>query len=408
MSTEATASEIEQAFHDQETHTKTEDISTSADLISADEIGLSVDVEETLAGTEALSISADEVTADEIEITFDIEETPTEAEHISTSADQVTADKIELSFNVEEAQTEAEHISTSAGQVTADEIELSFDVEETQTETEQISSSTAGATASKMEHSSDAEETQTEAEDISMRTDQASAREIEQSFRDEETQTTAEHISLSSANADLTTVVQLNKITSHFNVSNRLHGTTFSYVLYEEGFLKVRKRKGKELVQDHYLSLRFLSDTPKISRVIAKRTLIAAIGLTAACLVTALIGLLTAWDGFFRAATILLGTGATIEFLLFLYWSHERTHFYTAKGDCEVLRLMGSVESYRACRAIVPELCQAIRDAQAYNPSDHALFLREAMHEHYRLQRASVISTDACTTSTRKILTEFQ
>ncbi len=408
MSTEATASEIEQASHDQETQTKAEDISTSADLISADEIGLSFDVEATQTAAEALSISADEVTADEMEITFDIEETPTEAEQISMSADQDTADEIELSFNVEEARTEVKHISTSAGQVTADEIELSFDVKETQTEAEDISTSAAGATASEMEHSSDAEETQTEAEDNSMRTDRASAREIERSFHDEELQTKAEHISLSSTNADLTTVVQLNKIASHFNVSNRLHGTTFSYVLYEEGFLKVRKRKGKELVQDHYLSLRFLSDTPKISRVIAKRTLIAAIGLTAACLVTALIGMLTAWDGFFRAATILLGTGATIEFLLFLYWSHERTHFYTAKGDCEVLRLMGSVESYRACRAIVPELCQAIRDAQADNPSDHALFLREAMHEHYRLQRASVISTDACTTSTRKILTEFQ
>jgi hypothetical protein len=380
MSTEATASEIEQAFHDEKTQPKAEDISTSADLITAEEIGLSFDVEETQVGAQALSISAD----------------------------QVTADEIELSFDIEEAQTETEHISTSAGQVTADEIELSFDVKETQADAEDISTSAAEAAASEMEHSSDVEETQTEAEDISIRTNQATASEIERSFHDEELQTKAEHISMSSTNADLTTVVQLNKIASHFNVSNRLHGTTFNYVLYEEGFLKVRKRKGKELVQDHYLSLRFLSDTPKISRVIAKRRLIAAIGLAAACLVSALIGMLTTWDGFFRAATILLGTGAMIEFLLFLYWSHERTHFYTAKGDCEVLRLMGSVESYRACRAIVPELCQAIRDAQAYNPSDHGVYLREAMHEHYRLQRASVISRDACTTSTRKILTEFQ
>ena len=184
---------------------------------------------------------------------------------------------------------------------------------------------------------------------------QATASEIAQSFRDEEAQTKAEHISMGSNDAELTTVVELNKIGSHFKVSNRLHGTNFSYVLYEEGFLKVRKRKGNEMVQDHYLSLRFLSDTPKISRVIAKRT-----------------------------------------------------HFFTASGDCEVLRLMGSGESYRTCRAIVPELCQAIRAAQTQNPTDRALYLREAMHEHYRLQRASVISRDACTTSTRRILTEFQ
>ena len=237
---------------------------------------------------------------------------------------------------------------------------------------------------------------------------QATASEIEQSFHDEEAQTKAEHISMSSNDAELTTVVELNKIGSHFKVSNRLHGTNFSYVLYEEGFLKVRKRKGKEMVQDHYLSLRFLSDTPKISRVIAKRTLYITVGLVAACIASALLFVYTPWGDIFRGTTILLGTGATIAFLLFLYWSHEITHFFTASGDCEVLRLMGSVESYRTCRAIVPELCQAIRAAQTQNPTDRALYLREAMHEHYRLQRASVISKDACTTSTRRILTEFQ
>ena len=237
---------------------------------------------------------------------------------------------------------------------------------------------------------------------------EATVSQIEQAFHDDDTQTTAEHISLGSFEADITSATQLNDISSRFKVSNRLHGTNFSYVLYEEGFLQVRKRKGKELVQDHYLSLRFLSDTPKISRVIAKRTLFAMIGLVAACLVSGLLFVFTPWGDIFRATTILLGTGATIAFLLFLYWSHERTHFYTAIGECEVLRLMGSVESYRTCRAIMPALCQAIRDAQANNPSDRQLYLREAMHEHYRLQRASVISKDACTTSTRRILADFQ
>ncbi len=263
-------------------------------------------------------------------------------------------------------------------------------------------------TVSEIELTFDVEEPQTEAEHVSESADEAPVNEIEQAFHDDDTQTTAEHISLGSYEADLTAATELNNVRSQFKVSNRLHGTRFSYVLYEEGFLQVRKRKGKELVQDHYLSLRFLSDTPKVSRVIAKRTLFATVGLVAACLVSGLLFAFTPWGDIFRATTILLGTGATIAFLLFLYWSHERTHFYTASGECEVLRLMGSVESYRTCRAIVPDLCQAIRDAQANNPSDRQLYLREAMHEHYRLQRASVISKDACTTSTRRILADFQ
>ena len=93
--------------------------------------------------------------------------------------------------------------------------------------------------------------------------------------------------------ADITSATELNNISSRFKVSNRLHETNFSYVLYEEGFLQVRKWKGKELVQDHYLSLRFLSDTPKISHVIAKRTLFAMIGLVAACLVSGLLFVFT-------------------------------------------------------------------------------------------------------------------
>ena len=237
---------------------------------------------------------------------------------------------------------------------------------------------------------------------------QASTAEIEQSFHDLESQASAEHISMGSNEPDVTSAVELNNVRSHFKISNRMRGTQFSYVLYEEGYLKVRKRKGKELVQDHYLSLRFMSDTPRISRIIAKRTLFTALGLLGACLLSALLGTVTPWGDVLRTATILLGTGASIAFMLFLYWSHERTHFYTANGNCEVLRLMGSVESYRTCRAMAPAIVQAIRDAQANNPSDRSFFLRESMHEHYRLQRANVISKDACSISTRKILAEFQ
>ncbi len=77
---------------------------------------------------------------------------------------------------------------------------------------------------------------------------EATVSQIEQAFHDDDTQPTAEHISLGSFEADITSATQLNDISSRFKVSNRLHGTNFSYVLYEEGFLKVRKRKGKEMV----------------------------------------------------------------------------------------------------------------------------------------------------------------
>jgi hypothetical protein len=239
-------------------------------------------------------------------------------------------------------------------------------------------------------------------------TTQTSAKEIEQTFHDLESQASAEHISMGTYEPDSTSAVELNNIRAHFNVANRLHGARFSYVLYEEGYLKVQKQKKQNLVQDHYLALRFLNAEPKVTRIVAKRTVIAALGLVGAGIVSALLGVVTPWDDFFSSTTILIGTGATIAFMLFLYLTHERTHFYTTAGDCEVLRLMGSVESYRTCRAIAPAISQAIKDAQASNPSDRAPYLREEMHEHYRLQRANVISKQACNAATRKILGGFE
>jgi hypothetical protein len=93
--------------------------------------------------------------------------------------------------------------------------------------------------------------------------------------------------------------------------------------------------------------------------------------------------------------------------MLFLYWTHEYTHFYSTIGECEVLRLDGSVETFRNCRNIVPSICQAIEDAQAQNKDDWQVYLRKEMHEHYRLQRAGAISREICGEATRKILARF-
>jgi len=80
----------------------------------------------------------------------------------------------------------------------------------------------------------------------------------------------------------------------------------------------------------------------------------------------------------------------------------------TSEGGGEVLRLMGSVESFRACRSIAPVVSKAIEEAQAVNTDDRQVYLREEMHEHYRLQRANVITTEVCTAATRKILGKYE
>jgi len=242
---------------------------------------------------------------------------------------------------------------------------------------------------------------------------QATENELIQSFPDLESQDSAEHISMGaslatgSSKADITTAIELNEVSAKFQIVNRLHGTRFSYVLYKEGYLKVCKWKKKKLVQEYYLSLRFMTPDFKITRIVAKRAIYATAGLVAAGIASTVLALVTPWDGFFRPTAILAGTGAAIAFMLCLYWSHERTHFFTRVGRCEILKLMGSVESYRSCRSMAPLIAKAIEDARAHNTGGEERYYREEMHEHYRLRRADVITLEDCSTSTRRILAKF-
>ena len=222
-----------------------------------------------------------------------------------------------------------------------------------------------------------------------------------------------EHISINSAgqgelhDAEITAEVELTKLQDQFQFSDLSHGTRYIYELYEEGFLKVRAWKKKKLVQDFYLALRYLNPTPKVTRIVARRSMKTAAGLLAATALSAIISYLLPYDQLFRSFAILLGSGSLISFMLFLYLTYERIHFFTATGECEVLRLLGSVESFRTCRTIAESLTKAISEAQAQNAVDWSIYLRKEMREHYRLERAEVISHDACSEGTRNILSRF-
>ena len=80
---------------------------------------------------------------------------------------------------------------------------------------------------------------------------QASATELLRTFQDLESQESAEHISMGptqatvTSEADTASAVELNEVSAEFQIANRLHGTRFRYVLYEEGYLKIWKWKRK-------------------------------------------------------------------------------------------------------------------------------------------------------------------
>ncbi len=241
--------------------------------------------------------------------------------------------------------------------------------------------------------------------------DQTVAEDFARSIHDLEAD--SEHISITSSdpteiqNAEFTGAVELNTVRATYQMSDWSHGTRYLFELYEEGFLKVRAWKNKHLVQDTYLALRYLKPASKVTRIVARRSLKAAAGLLLATAIAAITSFVLPYDQLFRSVSIVLGSGSIVSFMLFLYLTYEQTHFFSATGKCEVLRLRGSVVTFRTCRTIADELCQAITAAQAQNTDDWPIYLRKEMHEHYRLQRAGVISDGACSSATREILSRF-
>jgi hypothetical protein len=240
----------------------------------------------------------------------------------------------------------------------------------------------------------------------------ASNTDIVKRFEESDQEARSEHVSLDSggtprSQAEVTAAVEFQKPSEVFRFANRMHGTRFLFELYDEGYLKIRQWKKNALKEEFYLTLRYLDPVARVTRVVARRCMYFAAAFFSAGLVTAVIDAILPYDQIFRSATILLGCGSAISFMLFLYWSHERTHFHSATGDCEVLTLMGSVESFRSCRVLAPKISKAIEAAQSDNVKDYNVYLREEMHEHYRLQRAGAISGEACSAATKTILSKF-
>jgi hypothetical protein len=218
---------------------------------------------------------------------------------------------------------------------------------------------------------------------------------------------TTEHISLGDDFDVLSGAAQPETIVEQLDVSSRTHGRRTELVFYEEGFLRVREWQRRRKTDDFLLGLRFLDPEPTTTRYLPKRVLQVAAGFAGFGLLAALAAVLTSWDAFFVPAAVAGMTGAVIAGLLFAHMSHEKTAFSTASGQAVALTLVGTADSFKRCRAIVPQISHAIEAAQVKNFQSRIDYLRQEMHEHYRLKEHGVIDADACGDATRRILAQF-
>ena len=221
------------------------------------------------------------------------------------------------------------------------------------------------------------------------------------------TDETTEHISLGEDFAVLAGAEEPEKITERFEYQNRTCGKRAELILYEEGYLRVREWQRKKRVRDYLLSLRFMGTDTIVTRKLPMRVLHVAAGFAGFGALCSLVAWLTTWDGFFVPAAVAGFVGAVMSSMLFLYLAHEKTMFSTASGGAVALTLLGTADSFKRCRAMIPLIQDAIEEAQAKNVQNRSDYLRQEMREHYRLREFGVIDHDVCSEATRKILSEF-
>ena len=218
---------------------------------------------------------------------------------------------------------------------------------------------------------------------------------------------TTEHISLGEDFAILAGAEEPEHISHCFEYRNRLRGRRTQLVFYAEGFLRVREWQRKSKVRDYLLSLRFLSPDSATSRRLPLRVGWVAAGCAGFAALCALVSWLTPWNAVFTPAALAGTAAAAAAGFAFFYLAHERIEFRTQAGRSTVLALVGTADSFRRCRGLVPEIASAIVEAQAKNVDSRGDYLRQEMREHYRLREFGAIDADHCSDATRRILASF-
>jgi len=217
----------------------------------------------------------------------------------------------------------------------------------------------------------------------------------------------SEHIYIGGEDLNPDPAVAARTIRERVTLNNPIRRLRTDLTLYEEGFLKVERRRGGRLCDAYRLDLRYVDPTPAIERVVALRTIYAALCGGGMAALSGILLRFTIWP--LVTGSVLAASVATllVSMLLAAYRSYERTEFVTLHGRAPVLRLFANFGSIRQFRSFGPTLSRAIADAAERVGDGTAAFLRAEMREHYRLRGDGVISRDACAQSTRLILAQF-
>jgi len=217
----------------------------------------------------------------------------------------------------------------------------------------------------------------------------------------------SEHIYIGGEDLNPDPAVAARTVRERVALNNPIRRLRTDLTLYEEGFLKVERRRGGKLDDTFRLDLRYLDPYPTIERVVALRTLYVALGSGGIAALSGMLLHFAIWP--LVTGSVVAASVATllVSMLVAAYRSYERTEFVTLHGRAPVLRLFANLGSIKRFRSFGPTLSRAITQAAERSGDGTAAFLRAEMREHYRLRGDGVLSRDACAQSTRLILAQF-
>lgn len=218
---------------------------------------------------------------------------------------------------------------------------------------------------------------------------------------------TAEHVVLSGEEPAIPERVRSNAVRERLRLRNHATGTETIIKIFHDGYLTASERRRGDEGRELAIDLRFVDPSPRLSRTVARTSLLMAQGCIGASVLStacAFFGLLPLVSWSVSAAAV---AGTIVALAVYVRHRRERIEFLTMHGRTVVLTLIANLGSLRAHRRALPKLVAAIREAQRLNTADKQLRLREEMREHYRLASAGSISEEACTAAARKILERF-
>ena len=216
-----------------------------------------------------------------------------------------------------------------------------------------------------------------------------------------------EHILLESDERKVPALRAARKVHSRLRIQSKVRRRASELALIDYYYLSVRTWRSRSLDSQYVLDLRFVEPAMRLSRHVARRSMIASAALAA--LAVALAWWISAsstawWQHEWLPVLGGLSGSAVCAALVSLYRTTETLTLFSVCGRARLLELTGGVGSFRAIRNFRRALAAHVQLAIARRRLSRAEHLRDEMREHLRLKEAGVLSEKEYELSKARIL----